>query len=280
MRQHTEIITPDLPHLGFRRFQPHAQLRPWVQCYWSIHKHLLPGLSYQETLYPDGGTSLNFDLLDYNKEASFFVRQALVTAPFQGSFHRFGIRFHPGGAAALFGLDIGDLLTSDHLPSDHLAERLGVPGVRQHQKALRQADSVLLRVSLTDEWLLHQAQLATSAPGLLQHALALIARAPSRPVDDLIATLNCSRRKLERLFRRDVGMAPAKLRSLYRVSLAREMIKSRTNMPLVDVAQSCGFYDQAHFNHQFSVFMQQTPGNYRQRHLNKRESGLARISVS
>lgn len=275
MRQHTEIITTDLPHLGFRRFFPHAQLRPWVQCYWSIQKHLLPEQGYQETLYPDGGTSLNFDLLDHNRDASFFAVQTLATAPFQGSFHRFGIRFHPGGAAALFGLDVGDLLASDYQ-----AESLGIAGVRQHQDALRRAESALLQVSLTDEWLLRQARAVSTSPGLLQHALDFIAQTPSLSVANLITTLNCSRRKLERQFRRDIGLTPAQLRSLYRVRLARELIKSRTNMSLVDVALSCGFYDQAHFNHHFSTLMQQTPGNYRQRHLHKRESGLAGVSGS
>jgi hypothetical protein len=58
--QFIEQPTPELPHLGFRRFLPHPHLRLWIQNYWTAQQHNLPIMGFTETLYPDGGMSLTF----------------------------------------------------------------------------------------------------------------------------------------------------------------------------------------------------------------------------
>ncbi|MDX5378436.1 MAG: helix-turn-helix domain-containing protein, partial [Halomonas sp.] len=70
-------------------------------------------------------------------------------------------------------------------------------------------------------------------------------------------------RRLERLFQRHVGLTPKHYARLLRVAHSRELIKQgEATASLTDTAFAAGYFDQAHFIHDFKAVTDYTPGGY------------------
>jgi AraC-like DNA-binding protein len=256
-----EMATSELNHLGFRRFRPHSSLCLWVQCYWVVRKDLVYAGS-TENLYPDGGVSLTFDLLQSDDRAvQVSTTQQLLQQHFSGVINQVGIRFNPGGGFALLGLPVGQLEQASYNAGQLVSSDLG-----SLHESLVLSLSTSVRVVLLEAWLMQQAVKLCPQPGLVQ-ALTPGLSNPLKPYNELIDGVGSSRRKIERQFRHEVGLAPNQLKTLQRVKLARELITNRPEKSLVSISQLCGFYDQAHFIRTFRQVTQQTPGAYRKRKL-------------
>lgn len=65
---------------------------------------------------------------------------------------------------------------------------------------------------------------------------------------------------LLRQFKKEIGVTPHDYLRAYRVTRSKELIRS--GMPLADVAASCGFADQSHFNRQFKDKLGISPTRY------------------
>lgn len=67
-----------------------------------------------------------------------------------------------------------------------------------------------------------------------------------------------------RLFKQTIGQSPYQFVMTYRVERAKKMLQDR-GRPMVDIAFSCGFSDQAHFSRTFKQITGETPRQYRKR---------------
>jgi AraC family transcriptional regulator len=84
-------------------------------------------------------------------------------------------------------------------------------------------------------------------------------------VADLSALVRCGKSHFSRLFKRTFGESPYAFVVQRRVELAaRQMLD--TEIPLSDVALSCGFRDQAHLTNHFRHRMRYTPSAWRRAH--------------
>jgi AraC-like DNA-binding protein len=98
-------------------------------------------------------------------------------------------------------------------------------------------------------------------------AAGLIARWPApRGVDAIAASVGLTRRQLERLFLRHVGLAPKSLMRIHRVQRALAVLDGRAGAgsprPGTDTAFACGYADQAHFVREFRALAGSTPGEH------------------
>jgi AraC-like DNA-binding protein len=80
----------------------------------------------------------------------------------------------------------------------------------------------------------------------------------------LAAQCGLSVRQFERKFREQVWATPRELIMRMRVQRACDALRE-TASPLLDIALSSGFYDQASFNRHFKKHLGLTPGEYRRR---------------
>ncbi|HTF97086.1 MAG TPA: helix-turn-helix domain-containing protein [Cellvibrio sp.] len=252
----------NLAHLGFRSFLPHPYLQTWVQRYWIARQPRVPEQGFVEKLYPDGGTNINFRFIPNQlPEVSFNAFQTLSTMEFMGNVDLLGIRFHPGGAFQLFGLDMpalmGNIYNANELDTD-----INNQGLLDLRDQLKSADSIAKRIGLIDDWLLQQAAQRLAHAGPVQQLLTHLPDAENS-INTLSAHVNLSRRQLERRFQQEVGLTMVYVKQLQQIKKARQLISINPERPLVDIAHEAGFYDQAHFNRQFQKINQQTPGQYR-----------------
>lgn len=247
----------ELPYLGFCRSEPRPELSEWVQCYWSIRSSLTKPT--REHLYPDGGSTLLFKFDSDNKpQAKFNTQQSQRSKLFYDSVHAVGIRFRPGGAAAILGIPVAEF---NHQTID--AELLGLSRLKRLYEPLHSAGFVE-QVNILENWLM---RLATEA-GAHATTIAGLRRQWERAdmhMPGLIEQTGWSRRRIERLFQQQIGVSPNHLKILLRVKTARYLIKTQPHTRLVDVALQAGYFDQAHFNHQFADITGYTPGQYQQK---------------
>lgn len=251
----------NLQHLGFVRYAPHPFLQPWVQCYWKINSEDLR--LTEEKLYPDGGTSLIMDFAQPTLPMYFNAIQAFHKLPLSGRLDRIGIRFHPGGAFQLLGLDMGELVGREFCLQALGFERPLV------QEQLSEAINIQQRLQLIDSWLLQESARSKAERGLVQRLLPKLHHG-NESIADLSAQSALSRRQLERKFQQQVGLTPIKLKQLMRVKEARLLISQSPASSLTQIALDTGFYDQAHFIRQFQQVTQQTPGEYRARKMSQK----------
>ncbi|MDP0491250.1 MAG: helix-turn-helix domain-containing protein [Verrucomicrobiota bacterium JB023] len=83
-------------------------------------------------------------------------------------------------------------------------------------------------------------------------------------IADIADRLGMSRRSLERYFRKETGMSPARYRLLCRVTRARNLLQF-SRKPLAEIASACGFCDQSHLSRAFAAEHGVTPGRWRER---------------
>ncbi len=79
-------------------------------------------------------------------------------------------------------------------------------------------------------------------------------------LEQVAGAAGLSRYHFLRVFKRAVGLSPHQYRTQRRVELARTLLKR--GLPIVQVAQECGFTDQAHFTHVFRKTTGVTPCQY------------------
>jgi AraC-like DNA-binding protein len=81
-------------------------------------------------------------------------------------------------------------------------------------------------------------------------------------VGELAAVANMTQAQFDRQIRKTFGMAPRQLLQQLRFDEAMHRL-SHSDEPIAEVADSCGFFDQASFTKQFRAATGVTPGAYR-----------------
>jgi AraC-like DNA-binding protein len=254
-----------VPQLGLEWYAPHPVLSPWIQCYWVAKSPRLIQSPLTENLYPDGGTSL---VLDFANSAmpvvSFnaFFRASRVE--FSGRIDKIGIRFQPGGAFQLLGLEmplIANLASS--------VDDLGLQDYKALAEQLALKITNIDRIEQLNEWFLRKAVSINLRRSRVYEVLQRMQKSRAS-INEVMAHVPISRRQLERKFQLEVGITPAILKQLQQVKKARSLISLNPQASLAQVAVDAGFYDQAHFNRQFQKITGQTPGQYRQKKMSQK----------
>lgn len=84
----------------------------------------------------------------------------------------------------------------------------------------------------------------------------------ARSLGDIAAAVGCDPVRLSRGFRRAHGHSIGEHQRKLRFAAASELLATST-MPLAEVAQACGFYDQAHLTRSFKAVVGCTPAVFR-----------------
>jgi AraC-like DNA-binding protein len=82
-------------------------------------------------------------------------------------------------------------------------------------------------------------------------------------VDFLAAELGWSRKRLGARFREQIGLSPKTAARMLRFEHARALLQREDHLPLAEVAQVCGYYDQAHLTNEVRRITGVAPSVYR-----------------
>lgn len=236
--------------MSYREHALAESLDPYVECAWTLRD---PGGSPVRVV-PDGCLDAILDLGTIpvrrqeapRRYAVGAMTRAVVFRP-RGPVDLVGVRFRPGAARLFLGIPAAEI-TDEIAP---LAELWGAPAVELAERMSAAPPDARLRL-LSDAL---RARLPDEADGpgaLARAACRAFDRARSnRAIGDLADDLGVGRRRLERAFRRDVGLAPAQARGVLRFRRAVRILDSRPDVSLAAVALRAGYHDQPHFTREF-----------------------------
>jgi AraC-like DNA-binding protein len=144
---------------------------------------------------------------------------------------------------------------------------------------LRRAASASERFDIFDRALGEMLQPRTGR----EQSLAWIARKLSFGETDRISSLaveiGWSRQRVHERFQQSFGLSPKAFDRLARFDRALQFVH-RAEMPLAQIAQICGYFDQAHFSREFRAFADETPGTYRVSAVEVADHGFVNVPES
>jgi AraC-like DNA-binding protein len=264
-----------------RLHTPAAPLASFVKCLW--YWEGAPQTHAKERLMPNGEASLVFNLRNepiriydadnltryesYGPTVLSGARTNCFVIDTEQEERVFGIQFQPGGSFPFFRLPASELENSS-VGLDSLWPRVA----SEFRERLLAATRVNDMFQLAERYLL--AQLARP---LELHPAVRFARKQfcGRPhqvsVSSVLDETGLSQRRFIQIFHEQVGLTPKAFCRVRRFQRILETVHGAREVDWVDVALSCGYYDQPHFIHDFREFSGLTPTEYLSRaseHLN------------
>lgn len=227
--------------MEYREFVPRTPLRDHVRCVWTLRS---PGGELERVL-PDGTCEIVLNRADPFRHEGRIQPRAMVVGQMlrfmeiepTGAVDLVGIRFRPGGLFPFLRAPMAEL-TGGWADLGDIDRGLwrDLEGARGPEQAL------LDRLR--------------PANGAVTAAVAAIERGEQR-IDRIARDLAVHPRRLERVFEREVGVAP---KLLARIVRFRGVLRGTGDW--ATVAQACGYYDQAHLIRDFREFAGEPPTAY------------------
>lgn len=169
-----------------------------------------------------------------------------------------GVRFRPGGFAALFDVDVSTL-TDRAVPASDVLER----DLAGQLTNLVERDTPQVRAEAIVELLLQR--VAPPSERFVRVA-RLVDEMRDDPmlvrVDQLPERCGWTVRTIQRVFRTDVGAGPKWVLGRFRLQEAALALEQSGADDLAGLAATLGWYDQAHFTNEFRSVMGVTPRDY------------------
>lgn len=254
---------------------PPADLAPYVEVFWEVHGYAQYA---RERILPKTNIELMFNLgpphrlLDPTRPAGASVyreawvaglqrRPLVIEACFDAArvpSRLMAARLRPEGAYAFFGLPM-DELSNDVIDLDLLSKAFSSTHARLLETASR-AERFALLESLVRERVSAQIRVRP----FVRWATAQIERTHGAVrILDLCRELGVSRKHLNQWFQRQVGLAPKQYAGVARF---QQLVSCLARTPAADwseLAQNCGYYDQAHLVHDCQAFAGMAPTSLR-----------------
>lgn len=249
---------------------PAPPLRSTVERYVGFREHSSQPLRRLEVPGPGAKIILNFGApfvitslgagrLDMPR--SFFVRfsSSPAVTEFQGASSCIEIGLTPLGASALLGMAMDEL--PDPVADLELLIGSAAGLLTERLAGLTSWDS---RFQVLDAFLVERLGSATLPPPMLDWAWRqLVVSSGKVSIANLAERIGCSHAYLSRSFRHHIGLPPKATAAILRFNRAERLLEAADGqLPLAELAATCGYHDQSHMTRDFRRFTGVAPGAY------------------
>ena len=258
----------------FRQHVPAEPLATHVDRFW-FYQDLYPA-HRREHVLPDGTFELIINLRDETRrtfDRSSGGETLFRNAWFSGPQSRYliidalpcssmiGVHFKPGGAAAVLGFP-ADQLRDQVVELDAMWGAMA-GNLRERLLAARGAAAkfAILECALRQRLARYRAD-RVQQRRIFYARDRLIAATDSLRIRDVADELGVSHKQFIEQFRRQVGLTPKLFHRIQRFQDALGRLHARKAVDWGDVACASGYFDQAHFIHDFRAFSGLTPTSY------------------
>ncbi len=262
------ILRPDefSRHVSVERTETSEVLAPWVEYHWTLAWDLPAGIVFPSAVIPHPAANLTVEHGAARAEADGEVvlvtgvttRRFDVDVTGRGWVH--GVKLRPGGLVALTGTDAKALVDRTVAAQDVLPAPVhdALAALAPHTTSAGATDVACAAlaplvpeaVEASYDLLLHVVEDMLGDRSLLR-------------VDQVAQRHGLSRRALERLFARYVGVGPKWVLARYRVHDVVTALDEGYDGSLADLAAAYGWFDQAHFGRDFTALVGVPPSDYR-----------------
>jgi AraC-like DNA-binding protein len=244
--------------MAFHLHTPQPPLSAFVDFFWIYEGYVAPHA--REWLMPTATTELVFTLHADGRAASAVAgaRSEGFALDTSRPFSVIAVHFRPGGGFPFFGVPAGEL----HNQTVTLDDAWG-PSAACVRDQLWEADTPDERFRILERALFDSARRRLEAHAAVRYAVAQFDRSNgARPVSEVVGRIGISSRRFVELFRNEVGLSPKVFCRIRRFNEVLRRIEPLADVDWTDVALSCGYFDQAHFNHDFRAFAGMSPSAY------------------
>lgn len=251
--------------------KPVKELSPYINCFWSIEStkgEYVP----EQLIYPEATTDLIFhygspfksklDTDDYITQSNIiFCGQKTMSAKVISGYDigMIAVNFNPFGASAFFNIPFGEIRNQNLNAVLFLSN-----DIKLLNEKLALADSFQVRVELLEHFLKLSFVNSSEYELIRLNAayLHLKSNLTSFKVEDFAKSSCFSFRTLDRVFRKRVGLSPKEFLKIERLKYAIELMKSGKKVNLTGISHAAGYYDQSHFNKDFTGIVGMNPKSF------------------
>ncbi|MFC4603630.1 DUF6597 domain-containing transcriptional factor [Rhodococcus kronopolitis] len=261
------ILRPErlAEHVQLRRWPASPRVSHWVENYWSLRWDLPEGASFASEVLPHPTCSLTVERGDHPRPelaGEEVVVTGVVTRRFdveiRGSGRVAGLRFRPGGLAALTGQS-AKAWTNRTLGAGPIVSEAIVAALA----ALDLAGDVEAGTGAVEDGFPERAAQDARYHRVLRVVADMLEDRSILSVADLERRHGVSARTLQRDFLHYVGVGPKWVLARYRMHDVVEALDGGFDGALTDLALQHGWYDQAHFTRDFTALVGLPPSRYR-----------------
>jgi AraC-like DNA-binding protein len=252
------VVDPAAARRTFRleRYRAEGPFAAFLDHYWLVAWDLTGRPPYVQRTLPYPCVNLVFDA---GKSGVFGVVRGAFEYRLEGRGCVLGLRFRPGAFRALLGRPV-NTLTDRVLP---LAALFGGEDAAHERAVLGAADDAGMIAAANA---LLGPRLPAPDPQVERLATLLRSAEQDRALtraEQLAEQAGLGLRALQRLFAEYVGVSPKWVIRRYRLHDAADRLAQGDAVDLAALAQSLGYYDQAHFTRDFRKLVGRPPAEYR-----------------
>jgi AraC-like DNA-binding protein len=261
-----------MPPVFFQHYVPKRPVAEFVAFFWYWRIHTVPRAP--ERILPMPTVELVINL------GSGRTADAGISGPQSRSFivegtaqrELLGIHFKPGGAFPFLNSPCAELLNLNLTLADLWGERKAAELLAR----VHEASTVAGKFHALEKWLIMNATCPLQHHPAVSYALREFQRDPRMLKSDRLAErLGISQRRFIQLFRDELGLAPKLFGRVQRFQQVIQAIATRDTVDWPELALAFGYFDQAHFIHEFKEFSSLTPGEY----LGLRTAHMRHVSI-
>lgn len=244
---------------AYYTYTPAAPLSQFVEHLW--YYEVGEVIHQQERVLPSGASQIIIDLSPQNYTGMLMggARSEYCVIQTAWLSSVMGVSFRHGGAFPFFNLPMAELHNLD-VPLDAL---WNLSLVNELRECLLAAPTLADRFHTLERYLVALLPTELNSHPAVDFALGAFHKAASAPgVADVTSQIGLSQRHFIQLFSQQVGLTPKRYWRVRRFQRVIRLVASVAQVDWADVAIRCGYFDQAHFIHDFRGFSGLTPTRY------------------
>jgi len=253
--------------------RPAPPLNSHVEAIWFCRSEARPRTL--ERILPTGSAQLIVNLAEYETRMYELTAHGLACRVSSGSIlagistrfqiidtaeqqHVAGVVFRPGGTLPFVAPPAAELCNAD-VELESLCGRSGASLLREQLLASTHPEAAL---DVLEHWLTAIFRKRSCHPAVV-FALAEFNAEPSMSrIDAVKEVISLSPKRFIERFKSEVGVTPKRYCRLLRFQSAVARAHRAESINFTHLALECGYFDQAHFNHEFREFSGLTPSAY------------------
>jgi len=256
----------------FQRFKPSPELVEYIQGYWHIKNG---DKSECLDLVPDGHPEVYFILKGGLSFQS--TNGEMKSCPPFGMVGQLKGRFlswvepntevlyaklYPWTPFPFFKIPFWEL--NDQMAEIDTAIPLGNEGIHQLGRSVLSAENIQDSIGLLDSYFKEKLKRVNAENPFINYAIQKIYQTNGTiSIDGLTQKIHASRRYVEKVFKKHIGMSPKQYARLIRVKKASLLLlEEGFKGNISQVAASLDYYDQSHFLKDFKIVVNRTPSEF------------------
>jgi AraC-like DNA-binding protein len=244
-------------------------LKPFVKVIWSMESdetwvppmRILPDSCVELVIHFNKPYKTTFsDNKTEIQPQSFVVAQMknFIEIEPHGKIGMISVRFSAQGAYHFFGMpmkEIANGIVDLKLIWNNLAKEI--------EDRIVTCNYTAQRNQIIQRYLLIQLAKNGKVDSTLDNSLALIYSTQGQiRADEIASKTGMSNRQLVRKFGNSIGLSPKEFARIIKFIGSLNYLKANSGSNLAEAANSCGYYDQAHFIHDFKEYSGLTPSQF------------------